>query len=100
MKKRIRQFEFIENSDVNVKELLRDIKEFIEIERECTTNDTEWSGEVSFNGIKRLIHGIWVKGRNEQNHNMVKQMPFEAADFYMGLIEKYKNHKPFKVNIY
>lgn len=73
--------------------ILREIKSVIvaDMEEQYDNNQMyDWDGTVSFEGIKRLIYGLWNEGKNELNQDMIRWMSPKAKELYSELIEKYK----------
>ena len=52
-----------------------------------------WDGELSFNGIKRMIYGLWNKGITEEGFDMIHWMSPKAKQMYLELMEEVKDCK-------
>lgn len=82
--------------------ILREIKAVIITDRDEQYENNQmfdWDGTVSFEGIKRLIFGIWNNGKNEFNQDMIKWMSPKAKGLYLELIQKYKNRPKLVVSL-
>lgn len=80
--------------------ILREIKSVIIADKNEQYNNNQmydWDGTVSFEGIKRLIFGIWNDGKNEFNQDMIRWMSPKAKELYIKLIQKYKNRSKLEV---
>lgn len=82
--------------------ILREIKSVIITDRDEQHDNNQmldWDGSVSYEGIKRLIFGIWNNGKNEFNQDMIKWMSPKAKELYVELIKKYKNRPKLVVSL-
>lgn len=80
--------------------ILREIKSVIIADKNEQYNNNQmfdWDGTVSFEGIKRLIYGLWNDGKNEFNQDMIRWMSPKAKELYIKLIQKYKNRSKLEV---
>ena len=56
-------------------------------------SEYEWDGELSYNGIKRMIYGLWNQGLTEDDHDMIRWMSPKAKEMYRKLMEEVGNDK-------
>jgi hypothetical protein len=90
-------------NETSYRAVLCDLKKVFQLEtqeydyEQCDLED--WAGEVSFNGIKRYIYGLWHNGENEQGHDMISNMGENTKEEYEKLMAKYSNKKELIVNI-
>ena len=80
-----------------MKTLLKELKEVIEIDYK-ESNGYDWDGSVSYSGVKRLIYGLWHKGKNEKCEDMIKWMSPTARKKYKSMIRKYEKTPFIKIN--
>ena len=70
------------------------------VEADISLED-DYSGTISFSGIKRMIYGIWHDGKNEQNHDMVIHFNNETSkQLYKDLMLKFCTTPEITVNIF
>lgn len=74
---------------------LRQILERINEVRKADFEDNQfdWDGTLSFNGIKRMVYGLWNDGKTEDGSDMIRWMSPTARRMYRELMEEVENDK-------
>lgn len=72
-----------------LKSILIELKEVNNYDYKENQIYDDWDGSLSFNGVKRLIYGLWHNGENELGHNLLKHMSKTAKKKYKTMIKKY-----------